>query len=357
MTSRSEERRLELIDWLSEPENSSVRYLTMRYLLDKTEDEPEVKASRAAIPTSKPAKRIFAKQDPEGFWGDPEIPYLPKYRASYWMLMLLGYLRLSWGDNGVSKAVEHLFPFQQSCGGFAECGTEEARRQYEVVARRRRAGRKSLPPKDAFVSDHIHQMTLSCLTGNVVAALLRLGYEDEPRVWRAIDWLVDIQNADGGWLCPYWKAHIKDKHSCFYGTICALEAFAEIPVERRSSKIQQAASCGAEFLLMHRLYKADHHDFAVINPNWLKLAFPWFYRYDILRGLWVLAKLGVRDERMDDALEVLRKKQTADCRWVLESTPSGRMLTGFGKKGAPSKWITLHALWIHKEIDRLTALE
>jgi len=67
--------------------------------------------------------------------------------------------------------------------------------------------------------------------------------------------------------------------------------------------------------------------------------------------------LGFRDERMDDALSVLREKQSIDGGWVLESTPSGRMLTSFGKKDEPNKWITLHALGVLKEMNHLRALE
>ncbi len=343
----------EVIAWLLEPNNPSVRYLTLRYLLGRSEEDLEVQAARVTVFGSQAVKRILAKQDPEGFWGDPDSPYLPKYKSSYWTLMVLGYLRLRKEDEGVSKAAEHLFGFQQPNGGFAECGEEGARREYEIVARRRRASRRNLPQEDAFVPDYIHQMTLSCLTGNVVAALLHLGYTDDSRVWQAIDWLVDIQNADGGWLCPYWKAHIKDTHSCFYGTICPLEAFAEIPAERRSPKVQEAVSRGAEFLLMHRLYKGDHHGFRTINPKWLNLAFPWFYGYDILRGLWVLTRLGYSDKRMEDALAVLREKRTREGSWILESTPYGRMQVNLEKKGHPSKWITLHALWVLKRMDRL----
>lgn len=179
----------------------------------------------------------------------------------------------------------------------------------------------------------------------MVAALLRLGYGDDPRVWRAVDWLVRVQNADGGWLCPYWKAHIRDAHGCFYGTICPMEALAEIPQAMRTAAVQKAAERGAEFLLMHRLYKADHHDFAVIKPHWLTLAFPWFYGYNILRGLWVLARLGYCDPRMDDALVVLRSKRLPEGAWVLESTPQGRMQANLEQQGRPSKWITLMALW------------
>jgi hypothetical protein len=72
--------------------------------------------------------------------------------------------------------------------------------------------------------------------------------------------------------------------------------------------MKRAAEKGAEFLLMHRLLKADHHGYKVINQNWLKLSFPWFYGYNILRGLTVLIKLDyVDDERLVDALKFLFK--------------------------------------------------
>ena len=36
----------------------------------------------------------MARQSPDGFWGDPITPYQPKYKASYWTLMLMAYLGL-----------------------------------------------------------------------------------------------------------------------------------------------------------------------------------------------------------------------------------------------------------------------
>jgi len=340
-------------DWLLEPANPSVRYFTLKEILDRPGDDPEVLAAKGAIPTSKVVAKIFARQDPEGFWGSPHRPYLPKYKATYWTLMVLGHLGLSREDERVQRAVEYIFRFQQPGGGFAESGEERARQEYLYkVQKAQERGRKP-PPESAFIADLIHQMTLSCLTGHVVAALLRLGYDDDPRLWQAVNWLASVQNADGGWLCPYWKAHIRDTHSCFYGTICPLEAFAEIPEDRRPPAVREAAARGAEFLLMHRLYRADHHGFQVINPYWLKLAFPWFYGYNILRGLWVLTKLGYWDERMEDALAVLQEKQTPEGKWVLESTPYGRMQANLEKKGEPSKWVTLNALMALKRSKQI----
>ena len=57
---------------------------------------------------------------------------------------------------------------------------------------------------------------------------------------------------------------------------------------------------------MHRLYKADHHGYRVINLGWLKFSFPWVYGYNALRGLSAVTKLGyVDDERLADAIQVL----------------------------------------------------
>jgi hypothetical protein len=49
------------IDWLLEWSNPSIRYFTLRDLLDKGEDEVEVIASKKAIPNSPVVSKILAK--------------------------------------------------------------------------------------------------------------------------------------------------------------------------------------------------------------------------------------------------------------------------------------------------------
>jgi len=103
---------------------------------------------------------------------------------------------------------------------------------------------------------------------------------------------------------------------------------------------------------MHRLFKADHHKYKVIKQSWLNFGFPWFYSYNILRGLDVLTKLDyINDERLNDAVEILLKKRQGNGSWILESAPIGRMQTNIEAKGKPSKWITLIALRILKRLS------
>ena len=337
------------IDWLLEETNPSIRYFTLVDILDKSKSDKQVMAAKHSIARSEVVKRILQKQKPEGYWEKPASPYLPKYKSSYWQIMTLGQLGVDKADEKVRKACEYIFRFQLEDGGFSCYSLEQTMEKYEQFRKRG----KNLPSKAEWAASTVFEHQYSCLTGNMAAALIRIGYADDHRVRKALEWLVRVQNRDGGWLCPYWRAHIKDKHGCFDGTICPMEAFSEAGKESLTSEMRQVAERGAEFLLMHHLFKADHHDYKVINKSWLSLSFPWFYRYNILRGLDVLTKLGyVKDERLNDAVEVLLQKRQKDGTWILEGTPAGRMQTSIEAKGKSSKWITLIALRTLKRLRR-----
>jgi Prenyltransferase and squalene oxidase repeat len=339
------------INWLLEETNPSIRYFTLRDLLGKSENDPQVAAAKKAIPTSPTVAKIMSKQHVEGYWQDPTRPYHPKYKSSYWQIMILSQLGMDKTDERVRKACEFIFRFQLDEGGFyAGYSMQQLLAEYE---RRKKKGRKlpSLSPNERAKQAY-YQQQMSCLTGNISAALIRIGYKDDFRVQNALNWLVKIQMEDGGWQCPYWPAHAKDKHSCFMGTICAMEAFSEIPKQDLTMEIKKTIEEGAEFILMHRLFKADHHDYKVIKQAWLNLGFPWFWTYNILRGLDVLTKLGyTKDERLSDAVEISMQKRRKDGIWILENAPVGRMHTNIEAKGKPSKWITLIALRVLKRLS------
>ncbi len=335
------------VEWLLEKSNPSVRYFALRDLLAKPEDEDEVVAAKKTIPQSTIIKKILDKQNLEGYWEKPNSPYLPKYKSSYWTIMVLSRLGMDRTNEKVANACEFIFRFQNDEGGFSSDSAEKASAEYEY---QRRKG-KTLSPKDEFVSSLVHDSQLTCLTGNMAAALIRLGYKDDVRVKKALHWLVKVQNRDGGWLCPYWKAHIRDKHACFMGTICPTEAFSEVSTKNLTKEMKETVAKAAEFFLMHRLFKADHHNYDVINKSWLELSYPWFAGYNILRGLDVLTKLGYsKDERLRDASEVLLQKRQSNGSWILENSPEGRMQANIEKKGQPSKWMTLIALRVLKRL-------
>jgi len=329
-----------------------VRYFTLRDILSRKETDSEVKEARVAIPTYKVLEKILSKQKTEGYWEDREIPYVPTYKSTYWQIMILGQLGMEKNHERVQRACEFIFSLQLDEGGFSAHTRKTALAQYDWMRSRVALKENLAPDPNMWAKSAIHEHQYSCLTGNLCAAMLRLGYRKDPRLMNALNWLVKIQNRDGGWLCPYWKAHIKDTHSCFHGTICSLEAFSEVPKEDRTSEMRQAIERGAELLLMHRLFKADHHGYKVINKHWLTFGFPWFYRYDVLRGLSVLTKLGyVEDERLKDAVELLLQKRSSEGTWLLENAPTGRMQANIEPVGKPSKWVTLNALRVLRRLN------
>jgi hypothetical protein len=69
---------------------------------------------------------------------------------------------------------------------------------------------------------------------------------------------------------------------------------------------------------------------------------------DILEILSMLTKLGYKDRRMQEAVDLVVSKQDAEGRWRLESTFNGRFQVNIERKGEPSKWVTLNALRVLK---------
>jgi hypothetical protein len=74
------------------------------------------------------------------------------------------------------------------------------------------------------------------------------------------------------------------------------------------------------------------------------------YQNDVLEVLVILTKLGVNDERMTEAVDLVLSKQDPQGRWKLENTFNGRFQVNIERKGEPSKWITLKALTALKKI-------
>jgi hypothetical protein len=191
---------------------------------------------------------------------------------------------------------------------------------------------------------------IPCLTGNIVWSLIRLGHLDDPRVKRGIEWITTFQRFDDGigralktW--PYEKfENCWGRHTCHSGAAKALKALAEIPEEKRSPEVRQTIDAAAEYFLQHRIFKRSHDPSKVIKPKWEKFGFPTMWDGDALEVFEILARLGYRDPRMQDAADHILSKQDAFGRWNLENTYNGRFQVDIEKKGRPSKWVTLHAL-------------
>jgi hypothetical protein len=325
------------LSWLLEPKDPSVRHEALIDLLRRPKDAKDVLAAREKIPGYWPVKKILASQTIKGFWAPKETCYSPKWTAAVWPLALLGELNVP-PDPRISSECERFLDLHLLDNGAFTCPSPQDAERWAARHPRAKAVRWAEP----------------CLTGNMIRTLIKFGYSDDKRVRKATDWLPKDQLEDGGWNCDYPEKKVK--HSSFMSTIEPLWAYSEIPRQKWTRKTKRSIDDGAEFLLMHHVYKSDNHHWQETYPFFTKLHFPMYYFYDILHALRVLTKLGYGDdERIRSAVQLLLSKRRPDGAWNLEGDwyregdyfyPSGK-----GRKapvpieeiGRPSKWITLNA--------------
>jgi len=317
--------------WLLEEGNPSVRYFTLTDILERSERDPEVKETRREIMKIGVVPKILSKQKNAGNWEAPENFYIrSKYKGTVWQLIILAELGADGKDQRIRKACEFILENSQdrANGGFSYLRAE--------------------------TGGGWHNGVLPCLTGNMVWSLIRFGYLEDPRVQRGINWIATYQRFDDrieeaakGW--PYDKRKgCWGKHSCHMGVVKALKALAEIPVNKRSEDVNDTIGKGVEYMLEHHIYKRSHDLSRVSKPSWLRFGFPLMWQTDVLEISGILTKLGLKEERMQEAVDLVVSKQDDHGRWKLESTFNGRFQVNIEQKGKPSKWITLNALRVLK---------
>jgi len=319
------------INWLLEDDNPSVKYYTLIDLLGKSMDNPDVITAKNKIMEKGVVPKILSKQEKGGYWGIEDDFYVrAKYKGTVWNLIILAEFGANESDERIKKTCEFIFKKSQDIktGGFS-C---------ETTVNNGGAPSKVIP----------------CLTGNMVYGLIRFGYLEDPRVQKGIDWLTTYQRFDDGvqelpkdWLYKSRKACFS-KHSCHMGVVKTLKALAEIPASKRNTDVKETINNAVEYLLIHHIYKRSHDLTKTAKPGWLRLSFPLMYQTDILEILTLLTKLDIKDERMQDALDIMISKQDNHGRWILENTLNGKILVNIETKGKPSKWITLKALQVLK---------
>lgn len=317
-----------LLDWLLEEANPSARYLALTEMLERPPDDAEVMTARQAIPGADPARSILDAQfpastsasGPGGYWVKPDVGYSPKYRATVWQVLFLAQLG--------APPVE---PVQRAC-------------EY-VLNHSRRTSDQQGHPDGRFVAGSRPQNAIDCLNGNLLWALGRLGYADDPRAVQAREATAQVILRRG------FACHYNGQLPCAWGDVKALRAFLDLPEERRSAAVAGAIQRGIEFLLSAPLLEASYPTPTQASHDWFKLSFPLDYRADLAEAITVLGQAGYGDlPSVRAGVEWLLARQGAAGRWALERVP-GKMWASFGRVGQPNKWVTLRALCALKAVE------
>ena len=158
---------------------------------------------------------------------------------------------------------------------------------------------------------------------------------DDPRVEKLADYLLSAALPDGGFS---WNTAgvCSDPNT----TICVLEgfeAYGKAGLSRRLADVKAVQSKALEFLYQNNL-------FIGADARYQKLAFPYRYRYDLLRFLeyCAAAETGF-DPRMKPALDWLDSKRRPDGKWMLELIHPGNVHFDMESVRQPSRFITLKA--------------
>jgi len=307
-------------DWLLEESDPSARYFTLRWLLDKSESDPEVVVAQEAIRTYEPVVKLLNAQRPDGRWRrERKEPY----QSIHYFLMALEHFEPPPGDERMERAIEYQFEKAQLEDG-------------------------------AFTASPFHEdprrEVIPCYAARALVYLYKFGYGDDPRAQKILDYLLADQLEEGGWLC---HERVKKTHSCFYATAKAVRALQFLPPDGQSPQVKEAIRLGVELFLNSGLYK-HHSEFGKRSPNWFKFGYPLTYGTDLLEVLELVAPyVSPDDERIQEGLEMVLSRQDERGRWPQEKTMErlGRHLPiEFEPTGQPGKHVTLHALRMLKRL-------
>ena len=328
-----------VIDWLLDSD-PAIRWQVLRDLADAPEEQ--VAAERARVLSDGWGGRLLALQQPDGKW-PTGTPTFSSEKAEQWWRSLdpaqQGTLFPEWTSIAWSLTLMRGFG--------VEPGDPAVREAVALVHKNARWEHDGEP----FFSGEVEP----CINGRTVALGAYYGIDVEPIVNR----LLGEQMADGGWNCEQENGSTRGS---FHSTIEVLEGLTEYDRAKGASapEVTEAVTRGQEYLLQRRMFRrlstgerVEKDRTTGIASAWTQFSHPTFWHYDVLRGLDYLRAAGVTpDERVAEAVEVVRSKQDAEGRWLLENPHPGELHFPIDDGvGEPSRWNTLRALRVLKWYD------
>jgi len=295
----------QLIDWLLEGD-VSIQYQTHRDLLDS--ERPHL---QERIATEGWGARFLSQRKEEGHWG--QRFYQPKWISTHYTVLDLKNLNISPYNKAIRQSISQVIQtLKGPDGGILPIGAEKK-------------------------SD-------MCVNGMFLNYASYFGMEQND-LSSIVDLLLSEHMQDGGFNCESNRR--ETTHSSMHTTISVLEGiheYAKNGYRYRLEELQKSEEQSREFLLQHRLYQS-HRTGQIIDKKWLMLSYPSRWKYDILRALDYFQSIGSDyDPRMQDALDVLKKKRRKDGTWSVQAKHPGQVHFDMEETGGPSRWNTLRAL-------------
>jgi hypothetical protein len=190
-------------------------------------------------------------------------PYWPKWNSPWWHMTLL--FELDRADAIPKEAAEAMLAAIDS-----------------KYVRWFPNPREPLPPGKDYHRDGL----CHCGLGNMAQTLEACGLDLDARAPWMRAWFLRYQLPDGGLNCDE-RAYEKGTSSSIQSTLPALEAIVRTPRALTLAE-EEFLDRGAQYLIDRRLV-CRRSDGRPMSEEFLKIGFPRFYDYDVLRGLSFLA--------------------------------------------------------------------
>jgi hypothetical protein len=323
---------MDVISWLLDSD-PAIRWQVMRDLTDAADDR--IAAERARVAGEGWGARLLALQQPGGQWPTDTPTFSSEAAAKWWRSLgpaRQGTLMPAWTSTTWSLALLRAFGLDPDSA---------AARHAVALVRQNVQWEHDAEP---FFAGEVEP----CINGRTVALGAYFGVD----VAAIVERLLGEQMADGGWNCEQENGSTRGS---FHTTIDVLEGLLEYERAAGAAPDVTAARLrGQEYLLERRMFRrlstgqpVEIDGMTDAAAAWTQFSYPTFWHYDVLRGLDYLRAAGAAadDDRMTEAIELVRSKRDADGRWPLENPHPGEMHFAIDDgEGRPSRWNTLRAL-------------
>lgn len=200
-------------------------------------------------------------ESPEALASISRDPYWPKWDGPWWHMLMLHEMGMTTSIpkemiaaliKSVDENLTHEFPF-------TEADIPEGK-------------------------DPIRGIPCHCQIGSVYQVLAAYGVNVDERLPWIRPWFLKYQMHDGGLNCDEAAYTRPVPKSSLVSSLPALEAVLYYTNRPFTPAEISFLDRGASYLLKKRLFRSET-DGRILDEKWLKLSFPRFYFYDILRGL------------------------------------------------------------------------
>jgi hypothetical protein len=333
-----------IIRQLAESKEPSIRFKVRVRVLGEGENSPEVRQLRNCIKRSVRVQALLGDRDQSGRVR-PVGQVYRKWAGAHWVLATLA-------DLGYPPADQDLMPILDQV---LDCWIEPTSIQEHIV----RPGESPYGRRHGVPIINGRARRCASQQGNALFSAVSLGLIDA-RCHQLADLLLRWQWPDGGWNCDRQpEASI----SSFWESLIPLRALAAYAKATGRCQALQATERAAELFLSRHLY-LRRRDGQPMNPQFLRLHYPTYWRYDVLFGLKVVAEAGfIGDPRCRNALDLLGSRQLPDGGWPAEErfyqntnpNTSGYDLVSWGgvSRHTMNEWVTADALYVLRMAGRL----